>query len=73
MPKILLIVVMLLISLTSCKTVSKSNNGLFVAPVRPSLQWQDDGQRTSISKEDAVKLAHYFVDLAAYVKKTRGN
>jgi hypothetical protein len=65
---------MLSISLTACNTITPSNNGLYAAPIRPKLEWVNgpDGW-VMLSKEDAVRLAHYFIDIDTYVKKTGGN
>jgi hypothetical protein len=65
----MLILIMLLTCLISCKTID--NNGVFAPPQRPKLHWQDDGNFVYLSKIDAVKLAQYFIDIDAYIKKTQ--
>lgn len=65
-----LILITLLTLSTSCSTIPADIT--YAAPVRPRLSWQDDGDRASISKEDAVKLAHYFIEVDAYITKTGG-
>ena len=42
-------------------------------PTRPVITWQDDGDRVSIPKEEAVALAKYFNEIDAYIAKVEAS
>jgi hypothetical protein len=61
-----------LITLTaSCATSSSQPTALAYPKPEPAkslkLAWQDDGDRVSLSKEDAVKLMQWLLDVEAFI------
>jgi hypothetical protein len=66
----------LTIFLSSCVTSSSSRGTpparLYPQPSPPTslqLGWQDEGQRVCLSKEDAIKLMHWLLEVEAFLEE----
>ena len=63
---------MLLLSLMSCSTVQVNDVcPKYAPPVKPDVEFHDDGDRVSVSKDDAVDLARYLIEVDGYIEKTQ--
>jgi hypothetical protein len=63
---------MLFLSLMSCSTIQVNDTcPKYAPPVKPHIEWQDDGQRASLSIAEAVALARYLIEVDGYIEKTQ--
>jgi len=67
-----LLAIMLLMVFAGCSTLQVNDTcPKYAPPVKPTIEWQEDKGRASLSLDEAVALLKYLMEVDGYIEKTQ--